>query len=67
MTRKRTVSGCPAALPIDGEAGIGKMTIGAARRCLLRGLACRPLESAESAGFFAGLVDLLDRIPEDPR
>ena len=66
MTRKHIASGCPAALPIDGEAGIAKTTIGAARRCLLRGLACRPLES-ESARFVAGPADLLDRIPEDPR
>jgi hypothetical protein len=66
VTRKHIVSGCPPALPIDGEAGIRKTTIGAARRCLLRGLACRPLASG-SARFFAGPADLLDGIPKDPR
>jgi hypothetical protein len=67
VTTTHTVSGCPAALLLDGEAGIGKTAIGAARRSLLRGLACRPLESAESAGFVAGLADRLERIPEHAR
>lgn len=66
VTTKHTVSSCPAALLLDGEAGIGKTTIEAAGRCLFRVLACSPVEP-ESARFFAALADLLEGIPEDPK
>ncbi len=65
VTTKHTVSSC-AALLLDGDAGIGKTTIDAARRRLFRVLACRPSES-ESALSVVVFADLLDRIPEDER
>ncbi len=66
VTTKHTVSSCPAATSLAGDAGIGKTTIDAARRRLFRVLACRPSES-ESALSVVALADLLDRIPEDGR
>ncbi len=66
MTTKHTVSSCPAALLLDGDAGIGKTTIDAAHRRLLRVLACRP-SASESALSLVEPADLRDRIPEDPR
>src|SRR6266496_647500 len=67
VTTKHTVSSCPAALLLDGDAGIGKTTIAAARRCLVRVLACRPSESESALSVVVVFADLLDRIPEDER
>lgn len=60
----------PAAVAIEGEAGIGKSTIWAEarRRAELRNatvLACRP-SGAEAKLSFAGLTDLLATVPEAP-
>jgi len=66
VTTKHTVSSCPAAALLDGDAGIEKTAIDAVRRRLFRVLACRPSES-ESARSVVALADLLDRIPEDGR
>ncbi len=66
MTTKHTVSSC-AALLLDGDAGIGKTTIHAARRRLFRVLACRPSESESALSVVVVFADLLDRIPEDER
>jgi hypothetical protein len=63
VTTKQTVSSCPAALLLDGDAGIGKTTIDGARRRLFGVLVCRPSES-ESAPSMVALADLRDRIPE---
>ncbi len=66
MTTKHTVSSCPAALLLDGDAGIGKRTIDAAHRRLFRVLACRR-SASESALSLVERADLRDRIPEDGR
>jgi hypothetical protein len=66
VTTKHTVSRCPAAAVLDGDAGIGKTTIDRARRRVFCVHACRPSES-ESAPSLVALADLLDRIPEGGR
>lgn len=64
-----TVATGPAALLLEGDAGIGKTTIWragveAARRRSFAVLSCRASES-ESALSFVALADLLDGIPEE--
>jgi hypothetical protein len=66
VTTKQTVSSCPAALLLDGDAGIGKTIIDAAHRRLFRVLACRP-SASESAPSVVEPADLRDRIPEGAR
>jgi len=66
VTTKHTVSSCPAALLLDGDAGIGKTIIDGARRRLFRVLVCRP-SASESAPSLVALADLRDRIPEGAR
>ena len=63
----RVVSG-PAALVIEGAAGIGKTTVWVsacerAQRANLRLLSCRPVD-AEAKLAFASLADLLEPIAE---
>ncbi|QFZ20309.1 AAA family ATPase [Saccharothrix syringae] len=60
---------CTARLVLSGEAGIGKSAVWerVLRDAAARGwavLSCRPVES-EARLAFGGLVDLLDRVPDD--
>jgi DNA-binding CsgD family transcriptional regulator len=62
------VSGGPAAILLEGEAGIGKTAlwqeaVASARRRSYRVLTCRPVES-ETQMSFAGLSDLFDDVGE---